>query len=42
MLSNLERIPNAKLVKFKGGSHTILVEMKGRFNKEVLDFLREN
>jgi pimeloyl-ACP methyl ester carboxylesterase len=34
------RIPNAKLVKIEGGSHNILVEMRGRFNKEVLDFLR--
>jgi pimeloyl-ACP methyl ester carboxylesterase len=36
------RIPNAKLVKIEGGSHNILVEMKGRFNKEILDFLKEN
>jgi 3-oxoadipate enol-lactonase len=35
------RIPNAKLVKIEGGSHNILVEMKSRFNKEVLDFLRD-
>jgi pimeloyl-ACP methyl ester carboxylesterase len=35
-----ERIPNAKLVKFEGGSHTLIYEMRGRFNKEVLDFLR--
>ena len=35
-----ERIPNAKLVKFEGGSHTLMYEMRGRFNKEVLDFLR--
>jgi pimeloyl-ACP methyl ester carboxylesterase len=34
------RIPHARLVKIDGGSHNILVEMKGRFNKEVLDFLR--
>jgi pimeloyl-ACP methyl ester carboxylesterase len=34
------RIPNAKLVKIEGGSHSILVEMRDRFNKEVLDFLR--
>ena len=34
------RIPNAKLVKLEGGAHNILVEMKSRFNKEVLDFLR--
>ena len=32
------RIPNARLVKIEGGSHNILVEMRGRFNKEVLDF----
>lgn len=36
------RIPNAKLVKIEGGSHNILVEMRGRFNKEVLDFLRDS
>ncbi len=35
------KIPNAKLVKVKGGSHNILVEMKSRFNKEVLDFLKD-
>jgi pimeloyl-ACP methyl ester carboxylesterase len=35
------RIPKAKLVKIEGGSHNILVEMRGRFNKEVLYFLRD-
>ncbi len=35
-------ITNAKLVKIEGGSHSILVEMRGRFNKEVLDFLRDS
>ena len=34
------KIPNAKLVKVKGGSHAFFMEMRGRFNKEVLDFLR--
>jgi len=34
------RIPNAKLVLVKGGSHAFFMEMRGRFNKEVLDFLR--
>jgi len=33
-------IPNAKLVKVEGGSHSFFFEMSGRFNKEVLDFLR--
>ena len=33
-------IPNAKLVKVEGGSHWFASEMSGRFNKEVLDFLR--
>lgn len=33
------RIPNAKLVKIERGSHNILVEMRSRFNREVLDFL---
>ena len=36
------RIPDAKLVKVKGGSHGYIWEMRGRFNKEVLDFLRAN
>jgi pimeloyl-ACP methyl ester carboxylesterase len=34
------RIPSARLVKVEGGSHTFLAEMRNRFNKEVLDFLR--
>jgi 3-oxoadipate enol-lactonase len=34
------RIPNAKLVLVKGGSHAFFMEMRGRFNREVLDFLR--
>jgi len=34
------RIPGAKLVKVDGGSHALHVEMKLRFNREVLDFLR--
>jgi pimeloyl-ACP methyl ester carboxylesterase len=34
------RIPNATLVKVKGGSHAFFMEMRGRFNKEVLEFLR--
>lgn len=33
------RIPNARLVKVEGGSHALHVEMKRRFNREVLDFL---
>lgn len=33
------RIPNAKLVKVDGGSHAFFMEMKGRFNEEVLAFL---
>jgi len=33
------RIPNARLVKIEGGSHTIVAEKRGRFNREVLDFL---
>jgi len=35
------RITNAKLVKVDGGPHALFVAMKGRFNREVLDFLRE-
>lgn len=34
------RIPNAKLVKVDGGSHAFFLGMRGRFNREVLDFLR--
>jgi 3-oxoadipate enol-lactonase len=33
-------IPGARLVKVEGGSHAFFMEMRGRFNKEVLDFLR--
>ena len=33
-------IPHAKLVKVEGGSHAFFIEMRGRFNREVLDFLR--
>ena len=35
-------IPNAKLVLVKGGSHAFFMEMRGRFNKEVLGFLMGN
>lgn len=34
------QIPNARLVKVEGGSHSFFIEMRGRFNREVLDFLR--
>ncbi len=33
-------IPNARLVKVKGGSHTFLVENRREFNRQVLAFLR--
>jgi pimeloyl-ACP methyl ester carboxylesterase len=33
-------ITDARLVKINGGSHAFFMEMRGRFNKEVLDFLR--
>ena len=36
------RIPNARLVKIEGGAHAYVAEMSGRFNKEVLDFLRQS
>jgi pimeloyl-ACP methyl ester carboxylesterase len=36
-----DRIPNAEIIKVKDGSHSFFIEMKGRFNKEVLAFLRE-
>jgi len=35
-----ELIPNARLVKVDGGSHSFPMEMRSRFNKEVLDFLK--
>lgn len=33
------RIPDTKLVKIEGGSHTFMVENRGEFNREVLKFL---
>jgi pimeloyl-ACP methyl ester carboxylesterase len=33
------RIPHAKLVMIEGGSHSVAIEMRGRFNQAVLDFL---
>ena len=36
------QIPNAKLVKVEDGSHAFFFEMRGRFNQEVLDFLRSS
>ena len=33
------KIPGAKLVKVKGGSHTFMVENRDEFNREVLNFL---
>jgi pimeloyl-ACP methyl ester carboxylesterase len=33
-------IPTARLVKVEGGSHAFFIEMRGRFNREVLGFLR--
>jgi pimeloyl-ACP methyl ester carboxylesterase len=33
-------IPGAKLVKVEGGSHAFFMSRRGRFNKEILDFLR--
>jgi len=33
------RIPNARLVKVENGSHAFMVETRGKFNQEVLDFL---
>jgi 3-oxoadipate enol-lactonase len=34
------RIANARLVEIEGGSHAFYMEMRSRFNKEVLDFLK--
>jgi pimeloyl-ACP methyl ester carboxylesterase len=36
------RIKGAKLVSIDGGSHALAEGMAGRFNKEVLDFLRSD
>ena len=36
------RITGAKLVSIDGGSHGLGTEMAGRFNKEVLEFLRSD
>jgi pimeloyl-ACP methyl ester carboxylesterase len=36
------RIPNAKLVKVEGASHYFSFEMKNVFNREVLDFLKND
>ena len=35
-------IRNAKLVKVESGSHMFFMEMSGRFNREVLGFLRDS
>jgi pimeloyl-ACP methyl ester carboxylesterase len=35
------KIPNAKLVTVKGGSHTFYLEMRTKFNEEVLKFLQD-
>jgi 3-oxoadipate enol-lactonase len=35
-------IPGARLCKIEGGSHALFMEMKDRFNAEVLHFLAEN
>lgn len=32
-------IPNARPVRVEGGAQAFFVEMRSRFNKEVLDFL---
>lgn len=34
------KIPNAKLVKIEGGSHSFFIEMKKEFNREVFNFLK--
>ncbi|NLL89566.1 MAG: hypothetical protein GX226_00425 [Dehalococcoidales bacterium] len=35
-----EQIPDSKLVKYEGGSHAFFVEMRKRFNREVIAFLK--
>ena len=32
-------IPGARLVKVEGGSHAFFLSKRGRFNREVRDFL---
>jgi pimeloyl-ACP methyl ester carboxylesterase len=34
------KIPNAKLVKLEGGSHSFTLEMSNIFNHEVINFLK--
>jgi pimeloyl-ACP methyl ester carboxylesterase len=36
-----KRIPNARQVKIEGGPHSIFVGMRKRFNREVLNFLKD-
>jgi pimeloyl-ACP methyl ester carboxylesterase len=36
------KIPNARLVRVEGGSHTFSLEMKNVFNREVLNFLKND
>lgn len=36
------RIPDAKLVRVEGGSHSFFFEMKNEFNREVLNFLKSD
>ena len=36
------KIPNAKLVKLEGGSHSFTLEMSNIFNNEVLNFLKKD
>ena len=33
-------VSKTKLVKVPGGGHNLSMEMRGEFNKEVLDFLK--
>jgi 3-oxoadipate enol-lactonase len=35
-----KRVPKSKLVKYDGGSHAFFVEMRKRFNNEVIAFLK--
>ncbi len=36
----LNQIPHSQLVKYDGGSHAFFVEMRKRFNKKVIEFLK--
>ena len=36
-----QHIPNARFIEFKKGSHSFFMERSKRFNREVINFLKE-